>query len=156
MRHLTAILIILILAALPSCKYFKSKKLFGRKADTMAVWQAKQDSIRVSDSIRTAQARLLAIENARLDSIRIVEEKIALEKKFRYNIIVGSFITPEYARALVEVYRQRGYDPKIIKAEGSRFEFVSAESHEDFRKAVASLKQFRDTVEIDAWIYIKK
>jgi hypothetical protein len=156
MRHLTAVFIILFLVTLPSCKYFKGKKLFGSKADTMAVWQAKQDSIHVADSIKTAQARLLAIENARLDSLRIVEERIALEKKFRYNIIVGSFITPEYAKALAEVYRHIGYDPKIIKAEGSRFEFVVAEAHESFRKAVARLQQFQDTVEINAWMYIRK
>jgi hypothetical protein len=156
MRHLTLIILIVVLVTLPSCKYFKGKKLFGKKKDIMTEYLAKQDSIRVADSIRTVQARLMALENARLDSVRIVEERIALEKKFRYNLIVGSFITPEYARALAEVYRQRGYDPNIIKAEGSRFEFVVAEAHESFRKAVARLQQFQDTVELDAWMYIRK
>ena len=33
----------------------------------------------------------------------------------KYNIIVGSFITPEYAKGLAEDYRKQGYDSKIIK-----------------------------------------
>jgi hypothetical protein len=31
---------------------------------------------------------------------------------------------------------------------------VSAEAHESYREAVARLKQFQDTVIIDAWIYV--
>ena len=121
----------------------------------MSVWQAKQDSIRVADSIRQVKDRLLAIENARLDSIRSAEEELrALSSKF--NIIVGSFITPEYAKAWAEEYRNRGYDAKIIKMEGGRFELISAEAYESVRKAVSRLDRFRDTVQVDAWIYNKK
>ncbi len=156
MRHLSAIVIVVLLVVLPSCKFFKEKRIFGKKADTMAVWQASQDSIRVADSIREVQDRLLAMENARLDSARIAEEeRLAWESKFKYNIIVGSFITPEYAVRLAEVYRNQGYDTRILKMEGSRFEFVSAEAHESFSKAAARLLEFQDTIEVDAWMYIK-
>ena len=156
MRHLTALILVLMLVALPGCKYFKGKKLFGKKADTMAVWQARQDSIRVVDSIRKVQERLQAIEDARLDSIRIAEEKRALELKNKYNIIVGSFITPQYARNHAETYRQNGYDVRIIDMEGGRFELVSAEAYESFRKAVERLQYFQDNVEIGAWLYVVK
>jgi hypothetical protein len=156
MRHLTALIIILILVMTPSCKFFKGKKLFGKKADKMIVWQARQDSIRVGDSILAVQSRLVIIENARLDSLRVIEEKNAWENKFKYNIIVGAFITPEYAIAHSDDYRQRGYDTRIIKVDGSRFELVSAEAHESFRKAVSRLQQFQDTVEINAWMYIRE
>ncbi len=157
MRHLTAFLVIILLIVFPSCKYFKGKRLFGKKADTMVIWQAKQDSIRVADSIRKVQERLNAIENARLDSIRLAEEeRSAYEKKFKYNIIVGSFITPEYARAYAEVYRNKGYDTKIIKMKDSRFELVSAEALSSFSKAVDRLAEFQSNVEIDAWMYVIK
>lgn len=156
MRHLTALILVLMLVALPGCKYFKGKKLFGKKADTMAVWQARQDSIRVVDSIRKVQERLQAIEDARLDSIRIAEEKRALELKNKYNIIVGSFITPQYARDHAETYRQKGYDVRIIDMEGGRFELVSAEAYESFRKAVERLQYFQDNVEFGAWLYVVK
>jgi len=155
MKYLTAFLLVVLLAFTPSCKYFKGKKLFGKKDRVMAEWQAKQDSIRVADSIKRVQERLLAIEYARLDSIRLAnEQQITLTSK--YNIIVGSFITPEYARDWANEYRNRGYDTKIIQMEGSRFELVSAESHESVRRAITRLRQFQDTVQVDAWIYIRQ
>lgn len=155
MRHLTALVLIIMLAILPSCKYFKGKKLFGKKDKVMAEYLANQDSIRVADSLKKVQEQLLAMETARLDSIRLnVEAQKALASK--YNIIVGSFITPEYAKAWSKEYHNRGYEAQIIKMEGSRFELVTAETHENFRKAVARLHQFQDTVQIDAWMYIKK
>ena len=157
MRHLSAIVLIVLLVALPSCKFFKGRGLFGRKADTLAVWQAKQDSTRVADSIKKVRDRLMAIENAKLDSAKRAEEaRLALESGSKYNIIVGSFITPEYAQGLSQVYRQRGYDTQILRMEGSRFELVAAESHENLRQAITRLKEFQDTVEIDAWIFIKE
>jgi hypothetical protein len=155
MRHLSAIILVALLVILPSCKYFKGRGLFGRKADTMAVWHARQDSIRVADSIRNAQARLMAEENARADSLRkIGEEQRAVTSK--YNIIVGSFITPEYAKRLAENYRQKGYNTNIIKMAGSRFELVSADSYDNFRQALSRLKEFQSSIEVDAWMYIKK
>jgi hypothetical protein len=155
MRYLTAFLLVIFLALSPSCKYFKDKNLFSKKKDrVMAEWQAKQDSIRVADSIRKVQEQLLAIENARLDSIRWANEPpVVLESK--YNIIVGSFITPEYARAWAEEFRNRGYDARILQMEGSRFELVSAESHESIRRAITRLHQFQDTIQIDSWIYVR-
>ena len=153
MRHLSAFILIVLLVASPSCKYFKG----GKKADAMKALLAQQDSIRIADSIRSVQDRLLAIENEKLEAARNAEnERIAWESKFKYNIIVGSFKTPEYARGLAEVYRTKGYDVRIIKMDGSSFELVSAEVHDSFRKAVARLKEFQDTIEMEAWMYIKK
>jgi len=154
MRHLSAILLIIILFTLPSCKFFKR---FSKKEKAMAELLARQDSTRVADSLRKAQDNLMALEAAKIESERKAEEeRLALEGRLKYNIIVGSFKTPEYAKGLAEVYRTRGYDTKIIKMEGSTFELVSAEAHENFRKAVARLKEFQDTVEFEAWMYIRK
>lgn len=157
MRHLSAVILILLIAAAPSCKYFNNKGLFGKKAKTLEALRAQQDSIRVADSIRNVQEQLLANENARQDSVRLAEEAIqAAQKTSKYNIIVGSFITPEYARAHAETFRQQGYDPKILKMEGSNFELVSAESHQSRWKAITRLRQFQDTSVNDAWIYLKE
>lgn len=155
MKYLSLFLLAIVLVSLPSCKFFNLRKLFGHKADTMAVWQARQDSIRVADSINAVRARLQAIEDARLDSIRLAEEA-RLSRASKYNIIVGAFITPEYARAWADEYRNRGYDVAIIPMEGSRFELVSAEVHEKAGKAISRLNQFQDTIQVDAWIYKKK
>jgi hypothetical protein len=157
MRHLAALILVTILVGLPSCKFFKGKKLFGRKADTMAVWQARQDNIREIDSIRKAQERLLSIERARLDSISSSDAQRKLwESKYKYNIIVGSFITPQYAKDQAADFRLKGYETRIIQMPGSRFELVAAESHSSFSTAVKRLQQFQDTLVVDAWMYINK
>jgi hypothetical protein len=157
MRHLSIAFLLLLLAVAPSCNFLKHKGLFGNKAKTLATLLAQQDSIRVADSIRKVQEQILAIENAKLDSVRLEEEaRQAAAQTSKYNIIVGSFITPEYAKGHAETYRLEGYDTKIIKMEGSNFELVSAESHHSLREAISRLQQFQDTVEIDAWMYIKK
>jgi hypothetical protein len=153
MRHLSALTLIVLLAIMPSCRFFGGKGSAKKKAE--AALMARYDSTRVADSIKKVQDDLIAIENANLEAARKAEEeKAALAKK--YNIIVGSFITPEYASGYLEVFKKKGYDASIIKVEGSRFELVSAEAHDNFRKAVERLKEFQDTIQIDSWMYIKK
>ena len=150
MRQLSAIALMVLLVSLPSCKFFNKK---DKEKAALAALQAKKDSLRVIDSIRTVQAQLLAIENAKIEEARkAAEEKL----KNKYNIIVGSFLTPDYAKDLAEVYRKKGYDTKIIKMEGSKFELVSAEAHEDLKKAFKRQQEFQNNIEKDAWIYIVK
>jgi hypothetical protein len=152
MRHLLSIALILLLVAMPSCKFFGGK---AKKEKALAVLLARQDSIRVADSIRKVQDHMMALENAKLDSIRLAEEaKLAMGS--RYNIIVGSFITPQYAKDLQAEYVKQGYNAQIITVPGSRFELVAAEGHSNFRTAVDRLQQFQDTIQLDAWMYIKK
>jgi cell division protein FtsN len=157
MRQLSIILFIGLLIILPSCKYFRASGLFGKKARTLAILKAQEDSIRVTDSLQKITDQLKAIENAKLDSVRKADKiQLSMESRYRYNIIVGSFITPEYAKGMTEEYRKQGYDPKIIKMEGSKFELVSVEAFDSFTKAVSRLKKFQDTIQVEAWMYIKK
>ena len=144
-----------LLVILPSCKYFKGQKLFGKKQKTLVELRAKQDSIRVVDSIRKAHERLEAIEIAKVDSLKKADmERLARESK--YNIIVGSFLTHEYASGLADAYRKQGYDAQVLKLPDSKFELVAAEGHKSFNKAVTRLNAFQDTVLIDAWLFIRK
>jgi hypothetical protein len=157
MKQLAAFGLIMIIVLFPSCKWLKKMGFIGKKADTLVVWQLRQDSLRVADSIKAVQNRLMAIENARLDSIRREEQaKADWESSFRYNIILGSFITPEYARKFSADLSKQGYKTRIINLEGTKFEMVSAEAHDKFSTALARLKQFQDTVSPDAWMYIFK
>lgn len=158
MKRSILLLVICLLVCLPSCKFIRKKGWFGtRKAESVLVLQARQDSIRLADSLQSVIARNAAIEQARLDSLnRIEQERLAYEARFKYHIIVGSFITPEYARDFQVYIQKEGYNSRIIQKPDSRFELVSAESHESLRKAVDRLIQFRDTVAYDAWIYIRR
>lgn len=146
---------LLILA--PSCKKIKERGLFGKKGKTLDMLKAQQDSIRVADSLKKVEIRIRAIEEARLDSILQAEqEKAAYQARNKFNIIVGSFVTPEFAQAWAEEYRKQGYDTKVIRMPDSKFELVVAESYDRLSKAMQRLSQFQDTVDIDSWLYISK
>ena len=128
--------------------------LFGKKkkaAAAAAIQQARLDSIRVADSLKRAQDVLLARERSRQDSIRYAEEARSASK---YHIIVGSFYTPEYARNWIEVFKEQGYNARILQMKGSRFELVSVESFADFRTTFNKLLNYQENVMPDAWIYV--
>jgi hypothetical protein len=155
MKTLSALILILALTltVLPSCKYLKNN-VFGKKGRELAELRARQDSIRVADSISKAEEqRAVALENARLDSIRIAEEE-RIANQTRYNIIVGGFVTPEYAKIMADEYTKMGYDVRLLQPEGSKFELVALEGHKTWGAAARRLEQFRDTVQLDSWIYI--
>lgn len=157
MRLSITLFFIALLILSTSCNKIRERGLFGRKAKTLEMLRAQQDSIRVADSLKRVENRRRAIEEARLDSLIQAEaERAEYEARNKYNIIVGSFITPDFARSWAEEYRIQGYDARIIRMNDSRFELVVAESHEQFSNAVARLEQFQDTVDIDAWLYIGK
>lgn len=122
----------------------------------MIVWQAQQDSIRAADSIKAEIDRMRAIEQARVDSLQLLEQaRLEMEARFKYHIIVGSFITPEYAVDFQTYYQLMGYDAKIIDGPRGRFKLVSAEVHEKFNTAVNRLNLFQDTVNFESWLYIR-
>jgi hypothetical protein len=158
MKRSVLLLVVCLLVFMPSCNFVKKKGWFGgKKADTLLVWQARQDNLRRADSIAKIAEFEAAVERARLDSInRVEQEKAAYAARFKYHIIVGSFITPEYARLFQEQMKKNGYNSQILKKPDSKFELISAEAHESLRKSVERLVQFRDTVAYDAWIYIKQ
>lgn len=140
----------MVLVFSPSCN--KIGGWFGKKkADTTGLWFAHQDSLRIAESLRKAQEALQALESARLDSIRLADEA---RQAFKYHIIVGSFYTPEYARDLAAEYKNKGYNVRILKMKGGRFELVSAEAFSSFRTAVNKLHDYQEDVVLDAWMYI--
>ncbi|MDT8400456.1 MAG: hypothetical protein RQ743_02080 [Bacteroidales bacterium] len=141
-----------------SCKFIKEKGWFGKsKADTMAVWLARQDSIRIAASIKAEEEKMKAIQQARLDSIQAARQaQSEWEERFKYHIIVGSFLTPEYAEDYLKYYNSMGYNAQIIPGPDNRFNLVSAEDHENLSRAIKRLYQYQDTVNFESWLYIKE
>lgn len=141
--------------AFSSCKFVKEKGWFGQKnADTMDAYLRKQDSIHIADSISKVIAKQRAIEQARQDSINKVEqERLERLARFKYHIVVGSFITPQFADEWSVYYNSMGYGTEILKA-GNEFNLVSARKYDNMNDAVYDLERFKDTVQVDAWVYI--
>ena len=81
---------------------------------------------------------------------------MSAESDQKYNIIVGSFITPEYAKGFAQEFQKKGYKPEIILKKKSKFELVSILGFDKFGKAASRLKQLHDTEQIEAWIYVKE
>ncbi len=154
MKKLVPLLILFI--AVTSCKFIEEKGWFKRDADTIAAYQTRMDSIRVADSINKVLEAERMIEQTRLDSIRAIEE-IERERlaRFKYHIIVGSFKTPEYADLYAEYYREMGYKTEILFNEYD-FNVVSARAFDNIHEALIQLEQFRDTVELEAWLYVNR
>lgn len=142
----------------PSCKFIKEKGWFGKsKGDTMAVWLARQDSIRLADANKAEEARLRAVEQARIDSVQAAEQaQREWEERFKYHIIVGGFLTPEYAEDYLEYYRSMGYNANMIQGPEERFRLISAEVHDNLSSARKRLYQYQDTVDFEAWLYINE
>jgi hypothetical protein len=158
MRRFITIIFLLVLILFPSCKNIRERGLFGKKARTLEMLRAEQQRVRVADSLKRIENRLKAMEEARLDSLRMAAEaeKAAFEAIDKFNIVVGSFITPEFAQAWSEEYRKQGYNTRIIRMTDSRFELVVAESYDQFSKAVERLNIFQTTVDVDTWLYVHR
>ena len=156
MRSLTALLLVLLLS-MSSCKFFREKGWFGKnKTDALEILKAQQDSIRIADSIKVEVEMMKRVEQARLDSLMVVEQqRVEQENRFKYHIIVGSFLTPEYAEDHKKLYLSMGYDAKIIQDSRGRFNLVSAEVHESMSSAFKRLVLFQDTVEFESWLFVK-
>jgi len=149
-------IILLLFSFLTSCKFIEERGWFGKDADTLIAYQARMDSIQVADSINAIVESGRVFEQARLDSIRAIEtaeqERLA---RFKYHIIVGSFKTPEYADLYSKYYINMGYKTEILS---NRYDFnmVSARVFEDISEALRQLENFRDTVELEAWLFINE
>ena len=146
-----------ILVSFSSCKFVKEKGWFGLKnADTMDAYLRKQDSIHIADSINKVISIQKAMEQARQDSINKAEqERLEWLARFKYHIVVGSFITPQYADEWSVYYNSMGYGTEILKA-SNEFSLVSARKYDNMKDALIDLRHFKDTVQIDAWVYINE
>ncbi len=150
-----------MLLSLSSCKFIERKGWFGKKkreAEQLEILLARQDSIRVADSITLEIEKMQAMEQAHLDAIRAEEEAhLEYEAMLKFHIIVGSFLTPEYADDHQSLYQSMGYyNASIIDGPKGRFNLVSAEAYNNINTAFSRLINFQDTVEFEAWLYIRE
>lgn len=117
----------------------------------------KQDSVRVSDSLRFIQEEQISLENSRLDSVRKEDENRKIQNsRLKYKIIVGSFTNFQNARDLSESYKSRGFNSDIINANDDSVEYVSAEAYDNQKQAMERLREFKTTIEPKAWLYVVK
>lgn len=157
MRHYTSILVIVAVIFSSSCKSPGERGVSGKKQKTLEMLKAEQDSVLRADSLKRNERRLQAIEEARRDSIKLAEQELQTNVTgSKYNIVVGSFFTPDNARKKAEEYRAQGYKAKVIVTEGNNNELVVIESYDQLSKAEERLRFIQSNVKKDAWIYVLK
>jgi len=111
------------------------------------------NDLRVADSLKKAQAEQIRLDQIADSLLQIDEAQRLLEEQYKYHIIVGGFITPEYADAYSDYYASLGYQPRILTAENG-FDLISVMDLDNRAEASRMVESFRDTVDIDTWLYI--
>jgi len=152
------ILTSLILAFIvSSCDFFQSKNLFSNDEDTLMLYQKKQDSLRFVDSIKKLQKQLSSVRQqhkAMLDSIKNAQGAHATKSEYKFHIIVGSFRNQEYLKSYNQFIKEKGFKTTLLKNKYG-FKLISVESTNSWKTAVSTLKNIRNDIERNAWIYIE-
>lgn len=159
--YLPLIILASVLLFLSSCKDIQSQRLIGRRSLKKALFWAQQDSIRVSDSLKSAAVIEGAIDDAVQDSSGISEDVLPTEEgtKNQYYIIVGTYANSDNANAVASQFRAKGYQTSILRSNnnlGDLLNMVSIESFANYEEALNYLNQIRSKVDSTVWLYRRK
>ncbi len=138
------ILILVLAFVMPGCKYFKGNK--GNEVDTTAAWQAKQDSIKNAEAVAAAKLQ------AQQDSLRRVQEYMAMNK---FHVIIGSFKVPTNADNWQKEVANMGFNNAKIVESPNGFRMVSIASFDTYSKAFREINKINEGKEepIELWVY---
>jgi hypothetical protein len=145
-RIIVPILILSLLAG--GCKYFPGKK-DTKKVDTMAIWQAKQDSL------GKIQAAIAEKEKAVQDSLQRIQDALA---KLKFHVIIGSFKVPTNADSWQQEVGKMGFNGAKIIDSDNGFKLVSIGAYETYSKAFTEIGRINEGKEqpTELWIYETK
>lgn len=157
-RYLLLTILIPGILSIPSCIYLQDLGLFRSRSLKKAMEWAKQDSIRVADSLKRIEVPKKSDEVTLVDSLKSNSDKNrSVESlKNKHHIIVGSFTNYDNAGSCAKKYFRKGYKTDLIKTinrNGSKIEMVSVRSFESIENAKKYLSEFQHDVDSAAWIY---
>ncbi len=164
-RWLIAIVVIVLILFFPVRKYLRQHGyfVFGRKNMEKAVLWAKQDSMRVADSLLRIRIDTAGQGSRKRDSIPGTVKKVKSVKDVdtagNFYIIAGSFTNSDNAGLLAGKYLKLGYESAIISVtnqNGVKLKLVVVNVFKNFYDADKFLKEFQDKYDHEAWIYRKK
>lgn len=144
---------LIIALAFSGCKFIDKWKK-GDSADTLAAWQAKQDSMQKAEVLKAKKLEeaKLAKEKAVQDSLRREQE---LQAKMRFHVIIGSFKVPANADRFQGTVAQMGYSKPTIVQSANGFRMVSVGAFETYGKAFRQIQKFNEGKEepVEMWVY---
>ncbi len=145
--------ILLVAFTFSGCSLFNGSKK-DKAADTLAVWEAKQDSIKKVQMLKAKkieEARR-ARENAIQDSLNRIKE---MEARNRFHVIIGSFKVPGNADEYQKQVSSTGFqNPKIVESPNG-YKMVSVGAFETYSKATNEILRINRSKEepIELWVY---
>jgi SPOR domain len=164
-RYAIALIIIILLLFFPARRFLRQHGyfLFDKKTLKAAMLWARQDSIRVADSLKRIKTESNIPADKQKDTMdKPVKEENPLqtaETDGTYFIIAGSFSNIENARLAVKKFMGRGYKAGIISIPGKNgvmAELVYVKTFTTANEASMFLEEFKSKIDSEAWIYSHK
>ncbi len=136
------------------CKYFEEKRLFSKKVDTLINYADAIDESMDTLSIDTVEVLDMDIPESDItsDSQTSVYNQGYYHSDYKYHVVAGCFMIPEYAERYAEKLRTMGYKTEIVLRDDG-FHMVSALSSNDKSASKSGLRSVRAELTPKAWIY---
>ncbi len=120
---------------------------------------------RENQALRNELSNIEEEHNAEITDIRSdYEQKLAdLQKQIEagtmqeydaYYVIIGSFKNSQYAKDYSQKAKEMGYEGKIIPGPNN-FNLVTYGTYNTLKSAIGPMRQAKENVSIEAWIYFK-
>jgi len=142
--------IVLSAIVMSSCQFFEN--IFKKKTvvDTLAVWEAKQDSIK-----RVEMQKAKLIEEARLAKEKAIQDSLRRLQENKFHVIIGSFKVPTNADGYQQAVASFGFNnPRIVESKNG-FRMVSVAAFDTYGKAFTEIKRINQGREepIELWVF---
>ena len=164
-RGLPFIITILLLLLVPAYIFLRKNGFvfFEKKVRKEALLWARQDSIRVADSLKRIKIDSKVPEDKQKDTlakpVKGDNPSQTADTGDTYYIIAGSFTNTENANLAAGNYRNLGYKTNIFSTtnrNGIKTEYVSVKAFSNIKEAEEYLKKFKEKSDPAAWLYTKK
>ncbi len=142
--------IVLSAIVMSSCQFFEN--IFKKKTvvDTLAVWEAKQDSIK-----RVEMQKAKLIEEARLAKEKAIQDSLRRLQENKFHVIIGSFKVPTNADGYQQAVASLGFNnPRIVESKNG-FRMVSVAAFDTYGKAFTEIQRINQGREepIELWVF---
>lgn len=145
--------ILLLAITFSGCRFFERFKK-DKSSDTLAVWEAKQDSIKKVEMLKAKK-----IEEARRAREKAIQDSLArvreMEARNRFHVIIGSFKVSTNADEYQKQVSTLGFQSPLIVESPNGFRMVSIGAFETYSKATNEILRINRAKEepIELWVY---
>ncbi len=148
------LLYIVISVLIVGCKYFEEKRLFSKKVDTLINYAEESIEPEEIDSseILTGTDEIISEKDISADSQTSIYNSKYSHSDYKYHLVVGCFLIPEYAERYADKLRAMGYNPEIVLRDDG-YHMVSARYFNELSASINELQTVKAELSSQAWIY---